>query len=582
MEIWKLVLDAGADRQIRRQLLVSLILAFGHAVLYAAVPVLTVWALHVALLPESQHGTALWIGLAALFVTFLRFPVLSVQLAKSYAGAFQLGARLRERLLSHMRGLPLGVVRAQTSGRLVGIFNDDVKSIEAFIGGGAAIVIGTLFAPLLLLVFVFFLDPTSGLIIAGGFLLGFPILSLFAGSLKRGMVRRKNIIDTLSNRIGEHFSGMAVLRSFNAVGLADRDFKADMDSLSGLYRRSTLTMTPFSVFGLFVMEAALALCAFAGASAVNEGELPAEVLVFVLFAGLSLYNPILLLLGGTAQYRVARIATDNIRRFLALPPMISGDVAAPRAAGRGISFDAVSFRYDGKTDKALDSVSFVAEPGQLTAIVGPSGAGKSTVFNLIARFWDPQTGCIRIDGHDISRMPPERLSDLVAVVTQETVLINDTLKRNLDLGLPGIDGDRLNEAVDQARCAGFVDRLPGGLEARAGQDGVRLSGGEKQRLTIARALLKNAPIILLDEATASVDASNARLIQEAVGQLTRDRTVVVIAHRLSSIIDADKIIVMDKGHIVAEGRHEQLLAACPLYENLWRDHRATQRWTIAG
>ena len=162
------------------------------------------------------------------------------------------------------------------------------------------------------------------------------------------------------------------------------------------------------------------------------------------------------------------------------------------------------------------------------------------------------------------------------------MLINDTLRRNLDLGLPGIDGERLNEAVDQARCAGFVDRLPGGLEAHAGEDGVRLSGGEKQRLTVARALLKNAPIILLDEATASVDASNARLIQEAVGLLTRDRTVVVIAHRLSTIVDADKIIVMDEGRIVAEGRHEQLLAACPLYEKLWQDHRATQRWTIAG
>ena len=581
MEIWKLVLDAGADGEIRRQLLVSLVLALGHAVLYAAVPILTVWALHAALV-ESQHSTALWLGLAALFVTFLRFPVLSIQLAKSYAGAFQLGARLRERLLSHMRSLPLGVVRAQTSGRLVGMFNDDIKWIEAFVGGGVGIVIGALCAPFLLLVFVFFLDLTSGLIITGGLLVGFPLLHLFASFMKRSIVQRKVRIDALSNRIGEHFSGMAVLRSFNAVGLADRDFKADMDSLSGLYRRSALIMTPFSVFGLFVMEAALVLCAFVGASAVNEGELPAEVLVFVLFVGLSLYNPLLLFLGGTGQYRLARTATDNIRRFLALPPMISGNVAAPQAVERGISFDAVSFRYDGKTDKALDSVSFVAEPGQLTAIVGPSGAGKSTVFNLIARFWDPQTGCIRIDGCDISQMPTERLSDLMAVVTQETVLINDTLRRNLDLGLPGIDGGRLNEAVDQARCADFVDRLPGGLEAHAGEDGVRLSGGEKQRLTIARALLKNAPIILLDEATASVDASNARLIQEAVGLLTRDRTVVVIAHRLSTIVDADKIIVMDEGRIVAEGRHEQLLAGCPLYEKLWQDHRATQRWTIAG
>ena len=189
---------------------------------------------------------------------------------------------------------------------------------------------------------------------------------------------------------------------------------------------------------------------------------------------------------------------------------------------------------------------------------------------------------IRLGNRDITTLAPQELSELISVVTQETVLINDTLRRNLDLGRPGAEERKLLDAVDQARCADFINRLPDGLDSQAGQDGVRLSGGEKQRLTIARALLKDASIILLDEATAAVDPSNAKLIQDAVASLTKDRTVIVIAHRLSSVIDADKIIVMDKGRIVAQGTHKTLLEQNPLYGTLWEDHRTTQRWSLSG
>jgi|AGTN01.1.fsa_nt_gi ABC-type multidrug transport system, ATPase and permease components len=580
MDIWKLVLADGAGA-LRARLLASMLLAFLHAVLHAAIPLLTVWAVHEALVAPEQ-GRAVWIGLAALAATLMRFPVLSAQLAKSYGVAFEAGRRLRERLLSHMRSLPLGVVRSQNSGRLVGLFNDDIKWIEAFVGGGAGLAVGALAAPLLLLLSLYWFDVALALVVTGGIVLGLPLLRLFSLFMKRSIDERTRRIDALSSRIGEHFAGMQVLRSFNAVGLADSDLKADLDALGRLYRRSALTMTPFSVFGLFVMEAALAVCAYVGVLAVSGGEIAPSTLVFVLFIGLSLYNPLLLFLAGSGQYRLAKTATGNIREFLSLPPLGSGETAAGAPTAHDLSFDDVSFRYDGKDERALEGVSFTAAHGQLTAIVGPSGAGKSTVFNLIARFWDPERGSVRIGGRDIRDIPAEGLSDLLAVVTQETVLINDTLRRNLDLGLPGIDDRRLNDAVRQARCDEFIEHLPEGLEARAGEEGVRLSGGQKQRLTIARALLKNAPVILLDEATASVDPSNARQIQEAIAALTHDRTVIVIAHRLSAVVDADKIVVMDGGRIVAQGRHQDLLASSPLYARLWADHCTSRRWTITA
>ena len=577
MEIWK---GIKTEATTRRRFCLSLVFAFVDALLCAATPVLTVWALYTVMRPESSN--ALWIALGAVAATMLRFPVLSVQLTKSWEAAFGIGFRLRERLLAHMRELPLGVVRAQTSARLTGMFTDDIKRIENFIAGGVGMAISAICGPLLLLVSLFFLDLQSALIITAGVVIGLPLLRLFASVLKTGFEQRSANIDALSNRIGEHFAGMAVLRSFNAVGTADADFKDDMDRLRRAYRRSTFTVTPFSVGSLFVMESGLAVCAFIGALGVSNGHLAPQTLVFVLFIGLSLYNPLLLFLGGTGHYRLARIATDNINRFLKLEPMATTSGLQERVTGHRICFDDISFHYDGKTENALQNVSFQAEPGQLTAIVGPSGAGKSTIFNLIARFWDPQGGVIRLGNRDITTLAPQELSELISVVTQETVLINDTLRRNLDLGRPGAEERKLLDAVDQARCADFINRLPDGLDSQAGQDGVRLSGGEKQRLTIARALLKDASIILLDEATAAVDPSNAKLIQDAVASLTKDRTVIVIAHRLSSVIDADKIIVMDKGRIVAQGTHKTLLEQNPLYGTLWEDHRTTQRWSLAG
>ena len=577
MEIWK---GVKTEATTRRRFCLSLVFAFVDALLCAATPVLTVWALYTVMRPESPN--ALWIALGAVAAMMLRFPVLSVQLTKSWEAAFEIGVRLRERLLAHMRQLPLGVVRAQSSARLTGLFNDDIKWIEAFTGGGLGMAIGAICCPLLLLVSLFFLDVTSALIITAGVVVGLPLLRLFASVLKTGFEQRSANIDALSNRIGEHFAGMAVLRSFNAVGTADADFKHDMDRLRRAYRHSAFTVTPFSVASLFVMESGLAVCAFIGALGVSNGHLAPQTLIFVLFIGLSLYNPLLLFLGGAGHYRLARIATDNINRFLKLEPMATASGAQEPVTGHRICFDDISFHYDGKTENALQNVSFQAEPGQLTAIVGPSGAGKSTIFNLIARFWDPQAGVIRLGNRDITTLAAQELSELISVVTQETVLINDTLRRNLDLGRPGMEERKLPDAVDQARCADFINRLPDGLDSQAGQDGVRLSGGEKQRLTIARALLKDAPIILLDEATAAVDPSNAKLIQDAVASLTKDRTVIVIAHRLSSVIDADKIIVMDKGRIVAQGTHKTLLEQNPLYGTLWEDHRTTQRWSLAG
>lgn len=555
-------------------------MALLHAALCALVPLLTTAALYAALF-ERAGGAALGLAAAAVAATALRFPALSLQLSLSYAAAFRAGAELRGQLLAHMRRLSLGEVRRVGSGRLAGMFNDDVKRIEAFVGGGFGLAVSALATPLILLLCVYAIDPLSGLILSGGIAIGFPFVKLFAHVMRRGIDERSVRINALSSRIGEHFSGMAVLRSFNATGLADRDLKADMKALRRHYRASAKAITPFSAAGLFIMEAAFIACSLAGLAAI-DARLSPQALAFVLIIGLSLYNPLLLFLGGLGQYRLAATAADNIGEFLALPVEAPRESAAVAGAERGLRFDKVSFRYESNAENALDEVSFVAEAGQLTAIVGPSGAGKSSIFNLVAQFWCPQRGTIRIDGRDLSDIPPEDWVKLVALVSQDTVLINDTLRRNVDLGRPGIDEQRIDEALKEARCGDFLARLPDGLEAPVGENGARLSGGEKQRIAIARSFLKDAPFVLLDEATNSVDASNARLIQEAIHALTRQRSVVLIAHQLSSIVDADKIIVMDKGRVVAQGRHGELLETSPLYGKLWNDHCETRRWKIAG
>ena len=551
-----------------------------HAVLLAVISWLSLWVLYI-LITDPQNSNVMWITLSTLALTILRIPVLSCKLSISYGLAFELGEKLRATIIDHLQKLSLGMVRNHKSGYLVGLFNDDVKWIEAFIGGGACIAIGALLVPFFLLLSIFYIDLKLAIILTICILSGLPVLYFYNRILVSGVKERTMDISALSSRIGEHFAGMNVLRSFNAEGVKDKYFRQDLQNLVLKYKKAALKMAPLSVFGLFLMEVGIAFAAYYGVQDVHAGNIPAYIVVFALLLALSLYNPLLLFFGGSGLYRLAESSSVNINKFLDLPTQQTKIMDIPKKSDFSLSFNDVSFSYgDGKP--AVSNINFTAEHGQVTAIVGPSGAGKSTLFNLASRYWDVDGGVISIGRRDVQTFLVDELSTQLSIVTQDTILINESIKRNIDLGLSEYTDAQIEEAVQLARCSDFIDANSDGLNAQVGEDGVRLSGGQKQRITIARALLNNAPIILLDEATSSVDPTNARIIHDCINTLTEDKTVIVIGHRLSLMKNADKIIVLNEGRVASEGTHDSLLEYCDIYKQLWSDHQSCKRWAIGS
>ena len=259
---------------------------------------------------------------------------------------------------------------------------------------------------------------------------------------------------------------------------------------------------------------------------------------------------------------------------------------APRTAkepqNASVTFEHVTFTYPGGGEPALNDVSFSVSPGQVVALVGPSGGGKSTVAKLISRFWDVTEGEIRIGGVNIKDMSLARLSDTVSFVTQENFLFRCSLKENIRLGNPKASDKEVYAAAEAAQCGEFISKLPRGYDTPAGEAGRCLSGGEKQRIAIARMILKNAPIVILDEATAFTDPENEEKLQKSIAALTKGKTLLVIAHRLSTIKNADNIVVLEKGRVLAQGSQKQLLTECPLYQQMWKAHIGAKAWSVSA
>jgi ATP-binding cassette, subfamily B, bacterial IrtA/YbtP len=301
-------------------------------------------------------------------------------------------------------------------------------------------------------------------------------------------------------------------------------------------------------------------------------------LLFFFVVGLGYTAPVIKLLQLTTQLGHLSLSAGLVLELDRARPL--PEAAAPVALGRpSIELDGVRFAHqglDGRLTPALNGVSLSASPGTVTAVVGPSGSGKSTLAKLVCRFWDPDAGAVRVCGVDVRDMPVRQLMDQVACVLQETFLFDDTVAANLRMGRPGATDEQVRDAARRARADEFIAGLPDGYETRIGERGARLSGGERQRLSIARALLKDAPVVVLDEATAFVDPENEAALQDALTELVRGRTLLVVAHRLSTVAGADQILVLDGGRVVEAGRHDDLVAAGGLYARMWHAFTAVE------
>ena len=513
---------------------------------------------------------------AMLLLMVARYWAGAAAMRQLYGLAFEAGTRLRHRLLRHLIRLPLSAFYTLHAGKVAQTLSEDMTWLENQVSYFGPLARAEVASILVLLIGTAFLSWPAALAAAITWALGLLVLQKLSGMLGTGLRFRSDGMAEASRHFMEYAEGIQVVRAFGSTSDARRDYSNWVDVMRQGFRKSIARNTPVVALAFGLAMISVGVGAFAAILTLpDNGTLRAVGAIGLLTATLIPARSIIV---ASSIKQVARVAEENVVKILDLPEMEEGEAAAAEGPAR-ISFEDVSFAYQ-DDDLALENVSFVSEPGSITAIVGPSGSGKTTLANLLLRFWEPNTGRITLNDRDLREYATSSLSDRFAPVFQETMLLRDTIEANIRIGCPDATQDAVIAAAKAAQIHDTVMRLPNGYATKVGPGGQTLSGGERQRLTIARALLKDADIIILDEATSALDPENEREIQLAFEALAKGKTVFVIAHRLSTIVDADQILLLDQGRLVAEGTHDQLLKAAPLYKKLWDSYQAITEWTL--
>lgn len=484
------------------------------------------------------------------------------------AAGYMIFADQRIALADHLRRLPMGYFTAGNIGKISSVLSSDMVFVEEVAMSTIANMMSYLLSAGVLMVFMFWLDWRLGLIAFAVTLLANVVARrMNAVSLKEAAARQEQG-ERLTDAVLSFVEGIGVIKSYNLLGAQSagltENFARSRDVNAAFERR----MTPWTT-GLSILYGAGIAAIFGLAVYLEQtGALSLAYLLGVLLFVFDLFGPLKALYGEATRLTVMNAALDRTCDVLVeteLPD--TGTAHLPETtAGDEIVFEDVSFSYDGKND-VLHDISFAMPPRTMTALVGPSGGGKSTIANLLARFWDVGTGCVKIRGVDIRDVPLAEMMDQISMVFQRVYLFQDTIYNNIAMGRPDASEEEIIQAAKKARCYDFVTALPDGFQTTVGEGGATLSGGERQRIAIARCILKDAPIVILDEATASVDVDNERYIQEAISELVRGKTLLVIAHRLHTIRDADQILVVAGGRIAQCGDHASLSDQPGIYQD---------------
>ncbi len=497
----------------------------------------------------------------------------------SHKCAYKTLKNIRISLQKKLERQPLGTIQDIGNGKIKKLFTDDIEQIELLLAHAIPEGISNFATVLLALIFMFIADWRLGLLS----LLSLP-LGVFAMSMmfKRGMERMNDYYNSaakMNSTIIEYINGMEVVKVFGREGDSYKRFSKDITD----YRDFTLAWYKVCWPWMALYSALIPCVALfmlpVGSWMVIKGTVSLATLILVFCLSLSVGGPLLRALTFIGKFPQLNYRIDEIEKAMEGTPLKEGN-SPFKGTSHTVRFEDVHFSY--KDAEVIHGLSLELKEGTLTALVGESGSGKSTLAKLLVHYYDLNGGKITIGGQDITEMSIEALNDNISYVSQEQFLFNTSLYENILIGKPNSTREEVLAAADKAQCTEFLKRFPKGIDTMAGDSGKMLSGGERQRISLARAILKNAPIIVLDEATAFIDPENEEKMNAAINEIIKGKTVVVIAHRLQTIINADKICVMKDGVIIAEDTHENLLRSDKVYKNLWENSEASSGWTIGN
>ena len=553
--------------------------------LFLMVPLgLSLYMLHYFLARIMQDGFKtpnVWaVSAACAALIAVLFILEKLKYSRMYNGAYEEAANVRVSLAESLRKLPLSYFGRQDLSYLTSTLLNDVTTIEQSLSNAVPEMFSGIISILIAAALLAFLDwrMTIALFVCAfaGFFIIVGCRRLSERKMKTVIVRKDAIYDSLQQMI----DNVKVLKSSDKKAEYVQRLKTDITETTGTALKAEATMGAL-IFGMAALiRFGFPLVISFGAYLLSQGSLDLLSYIVFLLVACRIFDPLTTVFMLLGEFFFMLIAVERKQAIVNYPAQTGSESFKPN--NYDIRYDNVSFSYNEQDNAVEDTVSginFTAKQGEITALVGHSGCGKSTIARLAARFWDASSGTVSIGGVDVSTVDPETLLSAFSIVFQDVVLFNDTIYNNILIGNRNATREQVLAAAKAAQCDSFIEKLTKGYDTEIGENGYTLSGGERQRLSIARALLKDAPIILLDEATAALDPENETLIQHAIGTLIKGKTVIVIAHRLRTVENADKIIVLNKGTIAETGTHAELMAKGGIYREMYRLQRESEQWS---
>lgn len=556
--------------------------------LTALVPFIFVWLIVREVIEANGNFAAVqgslsvygWWAVGSALISML---VYFAALMCSHVAAFRVAGNMRKRAMRHIGALPVGFMNSLGSGRVRRIVNESSGATETYLAHQLPDMVGAFATPVGMIVLLFVFDWRLGLLSLIPTVLGFIIMSKMTGKdMARKMKEYQGALENMNNEAVEYVRGVPVVKTFGQTVFSFKRFKGSIDSYhTWVVAYTKSLMWPMVAFTtaincVFVPLIIAGLCFTAGGV---DGTFLLNLIFYIIFTPI-ISVTLMKVMFMSENNMIVSDALQRIDGILAIKPL--SEPSAPQTPkDNSVTFENVTFAYEGADRNAIDGITLDVKAGETVALVGPSGGGKTTAAGLVARFWDTASGAVKVGGVNVKDIDRQTLNDTVAYVFQDSKLLKTSIFENVRMGRPSATREEVLAALHNAQCDDILNKFPHGVDTVIGSKGVYLSGGEQQRIAIARVMLKNAPVLVLDEATAFADPENEAAVQRAFERLANGRTVIMIAHRLTTVQNADKIYVLKDGKVAEEGTHVQLMEKGGLYHNMYDEYRTSIAWKVA-